>query len=272
MAEPQKSIAPAGPPSRPCERHDEVETLASQVLSALAQRSGDGAEAVSSKILAEFCADVLRGDRSIRTGALATLRRHGISATAIVDGYIPAAARELGDRWCRDELSFADVTIGAARLQAMLRELGAANACDMLAASDAPNIMMIVPHDEFHTLGGMTAANQMRRMGASVCLALGQTEDEILQKAMARQFDLVAISVSCRQKLDSTRRLVNGLRRALGSGVPIVIGGRVADGAEDICALTGADAATSDAHEALRLCGMDRRTLAPGAGRSGQDQ
>ncbi|MBL3573816.1 cobalamin B12-binding domain-containing protein [Rhodovulum sulfidophilum] len=271
MAEPQKSIASRAQAGPQTAQQGDVETLAAQVLSALAHRSGSGSASLDPVLLAEFCADVLGGDRSIGTRALATLRRRGIPPTAIIDGYIPAAARELGERWVRDDLSFADVTIGAARLQAMLRELGAANAADMLAASDAPNVMMIVPHDEYHTLGGMTAANQMRRMGASVCLALGQTEEEILQKAMPRQFDLVAISVSCRQKLDSARRLVAALRRVLGDGVPVVIGGRVADGAEDICALTGADAVTTDAHEALRLCRIGA-LQAPGAARTGKDQ
>ncbi|WP_196774322.1 B12-binding domain-containing protein [Rhodovulum sp. MB263] len=271
MAEPQKSIAPRAQAGPQTARHGDVETLAAQVLSALAHRSGSGDAALDPALLAEFCADLLGGDRSIGTRSLATLRRRGTPPTAIIDGYIPAAARELGERWLSDDLSFADVTIGAARLQAMLRELGAANAADMLAASDAPNVLMIVPHEEYHTLGGMTAANQMRRMGASVCLALGQTEEEILQKAMARKFDLVAISVSCRQKLDSARRLVSALHRVLGNEVPVVIGGRVADGADDICALTGADAVTSDAHEALRLC-RTGALRAPGAARTGQDQ
>ena len=48
----------------------------------------------------------------------------GIGRDDIADFYIPQLARELGDDWCSDGLSFAAVTIGVSRLQAMLRELG----------------------------------------------------------------------------------------------------------------------------------------------------
>jgi len=238
------------------DHHGEVESLAAQVLSALAQRSGQSGAAPDAALLDRFCADILRGETSLQTDSVSELRRHGVDVVTILDGYIPAAARELGERWCRDELSFADVTIGAARLQAILRELSAPWVTDALTAADAPNVMLIVPLEEFHTLGGMTAASQLRRMGISVCLCLGQSEEEVLQKVASRRFDMIAISVSCRQKLDSARRLVGELRAHAGDGVPIVIGGRVVEAADDVCALTGADHATVDAREALKLCGV----------------
>lgn len=234
----------------------EVESLATQVLSALAHRSGQSADAPDETVLANFCADLLRGGKAISTGAIADLRRQGLHPGTILDCYIPAAARELGARWGRDELSFADVTIGAARLQAMLREMGQTWSIAASAGSEAPNVMLIVPMEEFHTLGGMTAASQMRRMGLSVCLCLGQTEEEILQKIATRQFDMIAVSVSCRQTLDSVRRLIDSMRRVAGGGVPIVVGGHAVHEAADICALTGADHATTNPQEALRLCGL----------------
>ncbi|TCP39139.1 cobalamin B12-binding domain-containing protein [Rhodovulum marinum] len=243
-------------PDQDTDRHDEVESLAAQVLSALAQRSGQSGHSLDETMLANFCADILRGGKSIHTDSIAELRRNGADVSAILDGYIPAAARELGERWCRDELSFADVTIGAARLQAILRELSAPWVTDAMTPADAPNVMLIVPLEEYHTLGGMTATSQLRRMGISVCLCLGQSEDEILQKVASRRFDMIAISVSCRHKLDAARRLVGQLRAAAEDHVPIVIGGRVAEGEDDVCALTGADHATADPREALKLCGV----------------
>lgn len=244
-------------------RHGEVESLAAQVLSALAQRSGQSDPALDDVLLANFCADILKGGLSLQSDPVSTLRQQGVDVIAILDGYIPAAARELGERWCRDELSFADVTIGAARLQAILRDLSAPWVTDAMTPADAPNVMLIVPVEEFHTLGGLIATSQLRRMGVSVCLCLGLTEEEILQKVASRRFDMIAISVSCRQNLDAARRLVGQVRAVAGTGVPIVIGGRVAEGDEDVCALTGADHATVDAREALRLCGVRTPVPAP---------
>jgi len=245
------------------DRHGDVKSLAAQVLSALAQRSGQSAHMLDEALLARFCSDVLKAGKSIQTDSVTELQRHGADVATILDGYIPAAARELGERWCRDELGFADVTMGAARLQAILRELSAPWVTDAMTPADAPNVMLIVPLEEFHTLGGMSAASQLRRMGISVCLCLGQSEEEILQKVAARRFDMIAISVSCRQKLDAARRLIGEIRAAASGAVPIVIGGRVVETSDDVCALTGADHATADPREALNLCGVRAPVPAP---------
>ncbi|TCP59946.1 methanogenic corrinoid protein MtbC1 [Rhodovulum bhavnagarense] len=252
MADQHRRLAAENAPAH----HDEVESLASQVLSALAHRSGLCAQTVDEDVLSHFCADLLRGGKSIRTDSVSDLRRRGLNAGTILECYIPAAARELGERWSRDELSFADVTIGTARLQAMLREMGEPWGVDCMQGRETPNIMLIVPIEEFHTLGGMTAASQLRRLGLSVCLCVGQTEEEILQKVATRQFDMIALSLSCRQKIIGARALIDNMRKVAPGPVPIVIGGRVVDGTQDLCALTGADHATSDPKEALRLCGL----------------
>lgn len=264
MAETHGSATP-GPDQG---RHGAGDPLATQALSSRAQRSGAGGEALDAGLLSGFCADILRGGSAIRTGSVADLLGQGLGVGPILDAYIPAAARELGERWCRDELGFADVTIATGRLQALARELGAPRDADAISGGDAPNVMLIVPIDEYHSLGGLTAASQMRRLGLSVCLCLGQTDEEVFQKAASRQFDLIAISVACRQTLASARRLVTGLRRQAPQGVPILIGGQLVDGDPEVCALTGADVACSDPREALHLCGIGTAEPAA-AGRAG---
>lgn len=236
--------------------HEEVESLATQVLSALAHRAGQAGHDLDEAVLANFCADILRRGTPFHTDPVTDLRRQGIAPAAILDDYIPAAARELGERWTRDELGFADVTIGTARLQALLRDLSAPALVESMPADDAVNAMLIVPADEYHTLGGMAAASQLRRMGLSVCLCLGQTEDEVVQKAAVRRFEMIAISASGRDRVGSVRRLVAGLRRVAPVPVPVVLGGRIAEEGEDLCALTGADFVTSDTREALQLCAL----------------
>ncbi|TCP27714.1 cobalamin B12-binding domain-containing protein [Rhodovulum adriaticum] len=267
MADTQRRVSPAADDAV---HHGEVESLATQVLSALAHRAAPGLQGVDGAVLTDFCADLLRGGTAIRTDSLSALRGNGVGPEVILDCYIPAAARELGDRWTRDELGFADVTIATARLQAMLREMGEPSDVEITAGPDAPNVMLIVPVEEYHTLGGMMAANQMRRLGLSVCLCLGQGDDELQQKAASRQFDMIAFSVSCMHKLDAVRRLVALLRRATQGRVPLVVGGHVVEGpgaARQICAQTGADHATADPKEALRMCGLQAPALA-GAGKT----
>ncbi|MEX5727644.1 methanogenic corrinoid protein MtbC1 [Rhodovulum iodosum] len=236
--------------------HDEVESLASKVLSVLASKASLSDHAVDGEILDKFCAAILQRSATIDAGALAELRANGLSISIILDGYIPEAARALGQRWADDELSFAEVTIGVARLQAILRDLGRLWTMDGAADPKAPNIMIVVPLDEFHTLGGMTAASQFRRLGLSVCLCLGLPEDEILQKLGTRRFDMIALSASASAKLDSLHNLVKNVRQASAWAAPIVLGGTVLERGKDVKALTGVDFATSDPKEALRLCGL----------------
>ena len=45
----------------------------------------------------------------------------GISSADIAEDYVPLAARKLGEAWVDDTLSFSQVTIGAARLQEIVR-------------------------------------------------------------------------------------------------------------------------------------------------------
>ena len=48
----------------------------------------------------------------------------GVSTADVAEDYVAQAARRLGEAWVDDTLSFSEVTIGAARLQEIVRSLG----------------------------------------------------------------------------------------------------------------------------------------------------
>ena len=91
----------------------------------------------------------------------------------IADFYVPALAREMGDQWCKDQLSFAGVTIGTSRLQAVLRALGPNWSGDNVSGPNGPSILLIVGQEVYHTLGAIVLSGQLRRKGFSVKLILG---------------------------------------------------------------------------------------------------
>ena len=72
----------------------------------------------------------------------------------------------MGERWFANTLSFADVTIGAARLQETVRALDQRRSMDARAYGD--RILLVVPHTEHHTLGVFVASQQFRRRGVDV--------------------------------------------------------------------------------------------------------
>jgi len=182
--------------------------------------------------------------------------RAGVSAEDMADVYIPTVARHLGEQWCTDEVGFAEVTIGSARLQAMLRELGEEWAADQWMNPDASTVLLVVPDGTHHTLGAFVLTGQLRRKGLSVRLLLGATSQSIYQPCAHTQFDAVFISASIGDKLETLRKIVDSIKVAHVTVPPVVIGGSLLETTADVVALTGADYTAKTADEAITLCNL----------------
>ncbi|MBV0914200.1 cobalamin B12-binding domain-containing protein [Anianabacter salinae] len=236
-----------------------VESLAFRVLDVLVSRTGRGPQAVDSDLLASFC-DAIRGPGPEQQDfALALLRKARVPDEAIVDVYVPAAARLLGDEWCVDTTSFADVTIGTSRLQAMLRDVNEKlGEKQSVKSGCAVSALVVVPQDEYHTLGAVAVVGRLRRAGVSVRLCIGQSDGAMMDIAESANYDAAFVTVPQGEKLDVVAQLVIKLRMSLGYGVPLVAGGASLThiSEAELKNRTGVDHATNDLDEALRLCGL----------------
>ncbi|PWE35224.1 hypothetical protein DD563_04130 [Pelagicola sp. LXJ1103] len=184
----------------------------------------------------------------------------GISPEAIVDHYIPAAARRMGDEWTDDISSFAEVTIGTARLQALVRELSAVWTADgaVGAASTKGSVIVAVPMEAQHTLGASVVSTRLRREGLSVRLALGVSPDSLKAMLATGSYSAVFISSSLGDGLDAITALVRAIKNhSDGPTIPVVLGGSVAGEPDDLYSRTGAGLVTSDLDEALVFCGLE---------------
>src|SRR6056297_3142723 len=219
-----------------------VTSLASQALSLLATRRLSGDTRKEEVLLAEIEAAALDRDPTRRTAVLAEMRARGIPDAWVAEILIPKVARRLGEAWCEDSKSFAEVTIGSARLQAMVRDLDPSDASDAL--DNAPLLAVIVPEDEFHTLGALTLAGQLRRLGFSVKLFLGTSDAEL-------------VSASQGERVAGLARLVKRMRLALSRATPIIVGGSAVTRGLGAKGRIGADHITSDVFAALTACGLE---------------
>lgn len=242
-----------------------VETLASRALDLLASKRLTAASLLSEHFLESLRASVRSIDGAGRKAVVQEMLDARIRREDIFDFYIPEVARRLGADWCEDRVSFADVTIGVARLQGLLKEIGADWFQGAGLEADAPGLLVVVLADEFHTLGSMVLCGQLARCGISVKLALGQEEPDLLRTVAAGQFDAIFLSAAQGERLARLKKLVEKIRGASVRPTPVVIGGSVVTRVSDIETKTGADHATTDAREALRACGL--RISVPGAGR-----
>jgi MerR family transcriptional regulator, light-induced transcriptional regulator len=187
---------------------------------------------------------------------LGFMGRAQIGIDDIVDLYVPEVARRLGQDWHDNRRSFSDVTIGAARLQGLLRELAGRWEDGLWRDLDCPAVAVVVLENEFHTLGAVVLSQQLRRLGVSVQLIVGQSEAEIIQCVAQDRFDAILVSVSRSECLASLRKLVEKLRRASVHPTQVVVGGAAIGDEGEIRILTGADHVATDAGEALIKCGL----------------
>ncbi|MCR9085232.1 MAG: cobalamin B12-binding domain-containing protein [Rhodobacteraceae bacterium] len=244
---------------------EQVEALAGNVLSVLAARTPSDSAApkgtLEDALVDRLISSVCERDDAKRDRAVAKLIKDGVAIDDLIDIYIPHAARRMGEAWCRDGMGFAEVTIGSARLQGLLRDLVRRTTPSHASDPMAPQVLMVVRDEEHHTLGAMVATQQLRRAGVGVNMSVGQTDGDVLTLIASRGFDIVMVSTSRvstsrTERLESLGGFVESMRGRAGWAVPVVVGGAAIDEGSDIAAMTGADFATADPLEALRRCNL----------------
>ncbi len=192
---------------------------------------------------------------AVRRAAVDVMRSAGLCDSDIVDRYIPEVARRLGQDWCDDSRSFAEVAIGSSRLQAMVHDVAVDWRADIaLPGPGAPAVLLVVRTDSYHTLGAIVAATRFRRLGAIVRVILEASDDDILAEARRGSYDLIAFSVSPSESLETLPPLFASLRGSGDTSPLIALGGAVIGLSENLHSLTGVDYVGSDPAEAMRLC------------------
>lgn len=245
-----------------------VSDFASHALSILADevrrtksKSGFDAEplplplATLQNVVTQRTPDTARNvvDRMVRTG---------ITREEIIDLYIPQVARDLGQAWVDDEMSFATVTIGCARLQGVLRTVGDAWA-DLtnveIMGVPMPRFRILVPAEEQHTLGATVLASQLRRYGIASDLDLQADVFTEQTNSTKQKYDAVMISASPRFGYEKLSQFVERAKVSYGA-IPVLIGGSILLQNDEVTPRTGADFATNDILKAISLCGLDNMT------------
>lgn len=243
-------------PDRALGGADTIQGFAARVLDVLVSRSRRTTAALRDDLVIALAEGVVTQDEALIDRTLAEFRRGCISPSAMADLYVPAAARMLGTQWSCDTMSFAEVTIATARLQAMVRAICTRWGTDFPTTAGRKSVLMVVPQGEDHTLGAVVATGQMRRMGLSVCLRLRPAPGEVAELLRTRNFDAAMISMAQVDRFEGCRKLVGVMRKHGTPGLPVVVGGAIVQSGKDMLALTGADLVSGDAAEALGFCGL----------------
>ncbi len=238
-----------------------VSEFASAVITLLAQRSAlkakPDASAPRRDIIDSFVAAALSGTERAFEVLLGHFRKNRISYAMVADVYIPEAARQMGESWLNDELSWLEVSIATARLQSLLREIGAAWTADLADTLGQGAVLLLVPEGEQHTLGSMVAMGQLRRMGISVCLRFAPSHVEMANLLQDKEFDGVLISVATEERVKSATILVRFLRSMGKKLPPIVVGGPLVTVKPQLMSCIGADFYCIDIDTAMEAIGLN---------------
>ncbi|MEL6642443.1 MAG: cobalamin B12-binding domain-containing protein [Pseudomonadota bacterium] len=232
------------------------ESLAEHAIAMLASKRAPGGLVLSERLVLDLIDGAQADDPDRLRTAVVDLTHTGIPPEEIIDYYIPEAARRMGEQWCEDQMGFADVTIGVARLQRAMRDLSIDPRQHANAGRGTVSILVAVAEGDYHTLGAMVLTEQFRRIGVSVRLLLGDDARDTQRIVATGDFDAIFFSLAVAEGLGPLRDLIDQVRQVLPKPTPIVVGGAVGTSGLNIKKLTGADHATTDLKEALRLCGL----------------
>ncbi len=179
------------------------------------------------------------------------LRLRGIALERLYLDLFAVTAQRLGQLWTEDLCSFADVTVGLARLQGLVREYSPAFMPSVEAHDPRRSALLMPVPGEQHTFGLVMVAEFFLRAGWEVRCDPMASGEEVSSTVRNRWFAVAGISVGNNDRLDSVAALIRLVRReSCNRGIGVMVGGRVFAEKPELAGLVGADATATDGRQA----------------------
>ena len=181
---------------------------------------------------------------------------------------IAPTARELGEKWTRDECDFVDVTMGLWRLQLLLRTIAVwAPPKPGWHLSSNRALFTTMPQDQ-HSLGTLMISECFQRAGWEVETLVEPDQAEILRALSSSSFDVVGLTVTTDFSIAAVPKLLTAMRSvSCNPNLAIMIGGPAIGHDPERARALGADGTAADATSALALAdelvsaGVERSAL-----------
>lgn len=182
----------------------------------------------------------------------------GCSAPNLVLELLCNAARHLGELWCRDESSFADVTIGMASLHQMLRYLDERLARDLVYSSDEGNsILLVTMPGDTHIFGVSVLEAFFRNSGWVVKTDFEATRKSLIDCVSSDVYDVVGFSVAHTEGIGVCKALTTLVRKhSINTKVKVMAGGSSFLRNEKLKEAVGVDATATGALDALQTASI----------------
>ncbi|MEM9330364.1 MAG: cobalamin B12-binding domain-containing protein [Pseudomonadota bacterium] len=180
---------------------------------------------------------------------------NGCSAPILVLDLLCNSARHMGELWCRDETSFAEVTIGTAALHQILRHLDDRLARELVASSEeGRSILLTTMPGDTHIFGISVLEAFFRNSGWVVETEFNVTRSGLISTVSETLFDVVGFSVACDEGVSTCKALTTVVRKhSINKSVKIMAGGSSFLRNDKLLNATGVDAIAAGALEAMQI-------------------
>ena len=233
--------------------------LAVEVIQRLASMRRGGVGKLQQPLLDHLVAAVCSAETGAVAAMLESFRAARIGPDAVTSDYIPAAARILGTAWEEDRLTFGMVTIGTARLQAMVRQLQQDHRADAADPAAQSAVLVLIPPGEQHTLGAMVAAAMLRRRGVSVSVQISPNVNDMSTLLANRRFQAVLVTLGSIDRVETCVKLVKTLKQITKGALRVAIGGAVVESCQNVLTAAGADLVTNDLETVISEFGLNEQ-------------
>ncbi|MEI4231548.1 hypothetical protein [Roseovarius sp. D22-M7] len=238
------------------EEDDGIRFLVESALRSVATHKHHEKPASRAEWVQHLCDALVAESDTAYRAVISDMVLSGFEPEDLYQSVIPDAARHLGEMWLYDEATFVEVTTGASRLQSLIRERKVGDNGPGMDRSVplGQSILLVIPQFEDHSLGAFVAADQFRRHGVWVNLAIGLETDEVVNLVAGGRFSMVGFTLSTGNALDRMTDLVTDIRDSVKECPPLIIGGSVVDQESAVADRTGATYAVQSVREAIERC------------------
>ncbi len=192
------------------------------------------------------------GDQTLEQDVIELLEQD-VEVQDLFENLLAPVARELGDRWLADRISFVDVHLGVLRLQSILNNVRSVLPIDDPANPEVHAVLSATPGDQ-HTFGIAMACDLFSRKGWEVSNFSGLPEEEYLARLESSKFDVIGLSLYVDSGFETLCRLIKTIRSLpRQTDSLIVVSGDYFVRHPDAWAQTGADLYSGNAAETERF-------------------
>jgi methylmalonyl-CoA mutase cobalamin-binding subunit len=237
---------------------DGIRFLVESALRSVALSKNHTKPATRSEWVRHLCDALLAESDTGYQAVLSDMVLNGFESEDIYHSVVPDAARLLGEMWLYDEATFVEVTTGAARLQGLMRGRNSGDNGSWMDRSVplGQSILLVIPQFEDHSLGAFVAADQFRRHGIWVHLAIGLETAEVVDQVAGGRFSMVGFTLSTGNCLDELTGLVSDIWAGVTECPPLIIGGSAVDVESSVAERTGATYGVRSVREAIERCNL----------------